>query len=397
MEQIIMAYQGEMALKGLNRKTFERALMKNLRHALKELGGWQVRTAQSTIYIQPTDEAAIENAGRAWSRCTKVFGIASLSRAAVCPKTMQDITHTAIEYLAPELTAAKTFKVVAKRADKTFALNSQQLARDLGGILLEKFPHLKVDVHSPELTVMVEVREQAAYVHAGKQKGAGGLPVPTSGRAGLLLSGGIDSPVAAWQMAKRGLALVAIHFASPPYTGPRARAKVEDLADLLTPYTGPMPFYVVPYTETQVYLRDNLPKQEYFTVMMRRSMMRIANIICAKEGCDALITGESLAQVASQTLQALACTDAAQSLPVLRPCIGMDKTEIVDIARAIGTFETSILPYEDCCTIFTPPHPATKPKLALVEEMEAQMPGLAQLEAEAAAAAEFSLRHRTGD
>ncbi|MDL2325145.1 tRNA 4-thiouridine(8) synthase ThiI [Ruminococcaceae bacterium OttesenSCG-928-A16] len=394
MQQIIMAYQGEMALKGLNRKSFERALLKTLRYVLKGLGSWQVHTAQSTIYIQPTDDTAQNNADEAWEQCRKVFGIASLSRAAVCEKNMGDITQTLLAYLAPQLSSAQTFKVVAKRADKTFPLDSQQLARELGGIILSHYPKLKVDVHTPQLTVMIEVRERAAYVHAGKQKGAGGLPVPTSGRAGLLLSGGIDSPVAAWQMAKRGLSLVAIHFASPPYTGPRALAKVEDLADLLTPWTGPLPFYMVPYTKTQEYLRDTLPKQDYFTVMMRRSMMRIAQIICQKEDCEALVTGESLAQVASQTLQALACTDAAQSLPVLRPCIGMDKTEIVDIARAIGTYETSILPYEDCCTIFTPPHPATKPKLALVEEMEQQMPELARLEAEAAAAAEFSLRRR---
>lgn len=394
MQEIIMAYQGEMALKGLNRKNFERALMKNLRHVLKNLGNWQVRTAQSTLYIEPADDAALLAADTAWERCGKVFGIASLSRAAVCPKQMDAIAQTALTFLAPRLAAAKTFKVVAKRADKTFPLTSQQLAGELGGILLSQYPNLTVDVHTPELTVMVEVREQAAYVHAGKQKGAGGLPVPTSGRAGLLLSGGLDSPVAAWQMAKRGLALVGIHFASPPYTGPRARAKVEDLADLLTPWTGPLPLYVVPYTKTQEYLRDTLPKQDYFTVMMRRSMMRIAKTLCQKEDCEALITGESLAQVASQTLQALACTDAAQSLPILRPCIGMDKTEIVDIARAIGTYETSILPYEDCCTIFTPPHPATKPKLKLVEEMEAQMPRLPELEAAAAEAAEFSLRHR---
>ncbi|MFV0413999.1 MAG: tRNA uracil 4-sulfurtransferase ThiI [Oscillospiraceae bacterium] len=391
MSEMIMAYQGEMALKGLNRRSFERTLMKTLRRRMEGLGEWRVRTAQSTIYIEPVDEAAMGSTAEAYERCKKVFGIAALSRATVCEKSVESIFQTAATALAPQLQAAKTFKVAAKRADKTFPLNSMEIGIQLGGFLLEKFPHLRVDVHSPELLVTVEVRESAAYVHGGKQKGAGGLPVPSSGRAALLLSGGIDSPVAAYLMAKRGLGLVGIHFASPPYTSPRARAKVETLAGLLVPYTGPMPLYVVPYTETQEYLRDNLPKQEYFTVMMRRSMMRVANLISRKEECEALITGESLAQVASQTLAALACTDQTQNLPVLRPCIGMDKTEIVEIARAIGTFETSIQPYEDCCTIFTPPHPATRPKMEIVLECEEKMPRLAELERQAALAAEFAL------
>lgn len=386
-----MAYQGEMALKGLNRKSFENTLLKTLRKRLAGLGAWQVRASQSTIYMQPQDEQAVQCTGEAFQRVSKVFGLANLSRATLCPKDMKDICETAATTLAPQLQAAKTFKVYAKRADKTFPLNSLQICQELGGYLLGKFPHLQVDVKTPEVSVTVEVRETSAYVHAGKQKGVGGLPVPSSGRAALLLSGGIDSPVAAWLMAKRGLGLVAIHFASPPYTSPRARAKVEQLADLLVPYTGPLPFMVVPFTKTQEYLRDNLQKQEYFTVMVRRSMMRISNTLAQKEECEALITGESLAQVASQTLAALACTDEVQNLPVLRPCIGMDKIEITDIARKIGTFETSIQPYEDCCTLFTPPHPATRPKLELVLHAEAQMPGLAELEAEAAQLADFSL------
>ncbi len=391
MQEILMATQGEMVLKGLNRKTFENALLKCLRARLEGLGRWRVHAAQSTVYIQPADEEAIAQTAKAFERCTKVFGIAAFTRAAVCEKEFESIAALALAYLAPQLQHAKTFKVVAKRADKTFPLNSMELCQELGGRILDAYPHLRVDVHGPELTVMAEVRESAAYVHAGKQRGAGGLPVPTSGRAAVLLSGGIDSPVAAWQMAKRGLGLVAVHFASPPYTSPRAAAKVRALAGLLAPYTGPMPYYVVEYTAAQEYLRDSLQRQEYFTVLMRRSMLRIAREIALKEGCEALITGESLAQVASQTLPALAATDDAQSLPVLRPCIGMDKLEITDIARKIDTFETSILPYEDCCTLFTPPHPKTKPKMAEVHVLEAALPKLCEYEAAAAQSAVFEL------
>ncbi len=391
MREMLMATMGEMALKGMNRKTFESALLKSLRARLAGLGEWKLRCAQSAVYIEPDDQMAIDNTGLAFQRCLRVFGIAAFARAAVCEKEIDSITATAIEYLGPRLREAKTFKVAAKRADKTFPLNSMELAVELGGRLLAAFPHLRVDVRSPELTVTAEVRETAAYLHAGKQRGPGGLPVPTSGRAAVLLSGGIDSPVAAWQMAKRGLGLVAVHFASPPYTSPRAAAKVRALAGLLAPYTGPLPYYAVEYTKAQEYLRDTLPRQEFFTVLMRRSMLRIAHAIAQKEGCEALVTGESLAQVASQTLLALAATDQAQSLPVLRPCIGMDKLEITEIARKIGTFETSILPYEDCCTLFTPPHPKTKPKLAQVLALEAALPGLAPLEAQAAEETRFEL------
>lgn len=391
MREIILGYQGEMSLKGLNRSKFEATLMKALRRRLADLGRWNVRSAQSALYIEPQDETANALVEEAFARVSRVFGLAAISRSAVCEKDMDAIAKLALEYLRPQLEAAKTFKVTAKRADKTFALNSMEIGSHLGGIVLDAYPHLKVDVRNPETLVTVEVREKGAYVHGPKVKGAGGLPVPSSGRAALMLSGGIDSPVAGHLMAKRGLGLVSIHFASPPYTSPRARAKVEDLARLLTPGTGPMPLYVVEYTKAQEFLRDNLSKPEYFTVIMRRSMMRIAAVIAPKEGCEALITGESLAQVASQTMQALACTDAVQSMPVLRPCIAMDKVEIMEMARQINTYETSILPYEDCCTIFTPPHPATKPKLPLCEAMEAEMPQLFALEAEAAALAEFGL------
>ncbi|MEG1550173.1 MAG: tRNA uracil 4-sulfurtransferase ThiI [Ruthenibacterium sp.] len=381
MKELIMAYQGEMALKGLNRATFESALLKTMRRRLKPVGKFNVYKAQSTMYAEPLETLDMEDA---FSRISKIFGIATISRAAICEKDFTQIAETAKTYLAAELNAAKTFKVSARRADKTFAMDSMEIARELGGILLDAYPHLTVDVHHPDLNVTVEIRDFGAYVHGGKKQGAGGLPVSTSGKAALMLSGGIDSPVAAYMMAKRGLTLIGVHFASPPYTGERARGKVLHLAQLLTPYTGNMNVYVVPYTKPQEFIRDTAP-EELFTVLMRRSMMRITRMLCDKENAEAIITGESLAQVASQTLRAIACTDAAQDLPVFRPCIGMDKTEIIDIARRIGTFETSILPYEDCCTIFTPAHPRTKPHLDEIESAERlMMPELAELEAAAA-------------
>ena len=383
MKEVILCYQGEMALKGLNRATFEAALAKALRYRVRELGRFQVYKAQSTMYVEPRDEEAQANFSEAYDRVQKVFGLAALSRAAVCEKTFEAIAAAAEEYLGGALRGARTFKVEAKRSDKSFPMKSPELCRELGGVLLSRHPHLRVDVHHPDLVVMVEVRDFGAYIHGPKLPGAGGLPVGTSGRAVNMLSGGIDSPVAAWYMARRGLALHHIHFASPPYTSEAAKRKVQALAQTVSGYTGSCVLYVVPYTAPQEHIRDHAP-DVLFTVLMRRSMMRIANQIAKSIDAKAIITGESLAQVASQTLMALACTDAAQDLPVLRPLIGMDKTEIVEVARRIGTFETSILPYEDCCTIFTPPHPKTKPTLAEIEAAEAAMPGLAQLEAQAA-------------
>ena len=383
MKEIILCYQGEMALKGLNRATFEAVLSKALRYRVRELGRFQVYKAQSTMYVEPRDQEAEANVGEAYERVRKVFGLAALSRAAVCEKNFEAIQAAAEEYLGGALQKARTFKVEAKRSDKSFPMKSPELCRELGGFLLAKHPHLRVDVKHPELTVMVEVRDYGAYIHGPKTPGAGGLPVGTSGRAINMLSGGIDSPVAAWFMARRGLALHHIHFASPPYTSEAAKQKVADLARIVSGYTGNCVLYVVPYTKPQEYIRDNAP-DVLFTVLMRRSMMRIANRVAKEIDAKALVTGESLAQVASQTLMALACTDAAQDLPILRPLIGLDKTEIVEAARRIGTFETSILPYEDCCTIFTPPHPKTKPTLAELEAAEAAMPGLAGLEETAA-------------
>lgn len=384
MKEILLAYQGEMSLKGLNRATFESVLLKTMRRRLKSLGEFRIYKAQSTMYAEPGEGVDVDAAEE---RLSKIFGIAALSRAAVCPKEYEAIRRTAVEYLRGPLAAARTFKVSAKRSDKAFPMNSMELARELGGALLAAYPHLKVDVHRPDVNVMVEIRDFAAYVHGGKKPGAGGLPVSTSGKAMLMLSGGIDSPVAAYLMAKRGLSLACVHFASPPYTSERARDKVLTLAGALTPYTGNLNVYVVPYTAAQEHIRDNAP-DVLFTVLMRRSMLRITRLLCEREDALAVVTGESLAQVASQTLWAIACTDAAQPLPVLRPCIGMDKTEIMEIARRIGTYETSILPYEDCCTIFTPPHPKTKPQLAEIEAAEAGMPGLDALERAAAEGAE---------
>ncbi|WP_294498152.1 tRNA uracil 4-sulfurtransferase ThiI [uncultured Gemmiger sp.] len=381
MREIIMAFQGEMALKGLNRGTFEAKLTKAVRHRLEDLGEFKLRTAQSTLYIQPQGEDI--DMDEAFRRVSKVFGIARLSRAAVCDKEFAAICATAEDYLGEALRGVKTFKVEAKRSDKTFPMKSPELCRELGAFLLSKHPHLRVDVHNPQLEVMVEIRDFGAYIHGPKVPGPGGLPVGTSGRALNLLSGGIDSPVAAWYMARRGLALHHIHFASPPYTSLRAKLKVVALAREVSEYTGNCMLLVVPYTKPQEYIRDNAP-DVLFTVLMRRSMLRIARMVAARTDLQALVTGESLAQVASQTLAALACTDAAQDLPVLRPLIGMDKTEIVAKSREIGTFETSIEPYEDCCTIFTPAHPKTRPTLAEIEEAEAGMPGLAELEREAA-------------
>ncbi len=377
MQEIILAYQGEMSLKGLNKSSFESVLIKTIRRRLKNIGEFKVYKAQSTVYIQPLSENA--DVDEAFFRVSKTFGIANVSRAAVCDKNFEVIKTTAINYLGEKLKHAKTFKVSAKRSDKTFALNSMEIGKTLGAEILKKYHHLKVDVKNPEINVTVEIRDFGAYVHAGKLPGAGGMPVSTSGKAALMLSGGIDSPVAGYMMAKRGLSLIGVHFASPPYTSERAQRKVLDLAKKLTAYTGNMRVYVVNYTKPQVYIRDNAPK-ELFTVLMRRSMMRITSAICESEGAGAIVTGESLAQVASQTLMALNCTNSAQDLPVLRPCIGMDKVEITEIARKIDTFETSIQPFEDCCTIFTPPHPKIKPTLNEIIQAEKAMPDLLALE-----------------
>lgn len=368
MKELILIKNGEIALKGLNRSKFEDILVKNIRWRLKDLGAFKLKKAQSTIYLEPA-ECETFDFDEALCRLQKIFGIAMLSRALVVEKDIDAIKNAVPDYVKDVLSDAKTFKVESKRADKRFSLTSPQISAEVGGEILKNFHHLKVDVHNPDVTVMVEIRDFGAYIHAGRIQGAGGMPVSSSGRAMLLISGGLDSPVAAYMMAKRGLALSAVHFVSPPYTSDRALQKVETLCEKLTAYTGKIKFYCVPFTEIQEAIKEHCP-EELFTVIMRRLMMRIATILAKQEEIRALITGESLAQVASQTLDALHCTDVATDLVVLRPLIGMDKTEIIDIAYKIDTYETSILPYEDCCTVFTPKHPRTKPKLYFVEQGE---------------------------
>ena len=366
-QEILLIKNGELALKGLNRRTFEEALMRNLRYRLRRAGDFQIRCAQSTIYIEPKNpEADLEEACDCVSR---VFGISGFSRARVAPKDIDAICRAAGDYLADRLEGCATFKVESKRADKRFPLTSPEISREVGHALLERFPHLRVDVHHPDVEIRVEIRDFGAYIHAGQLPGAGGMPVGTGGRAAVMISGGIDSPVAAYMMAKRGIQLTAIHFASPPYTSERAEQKVVRLLEKVGRYAGHMTMYIVPFTHIQEEIRTHCP-EEYFTLIMRRFMMRLAQRIARQEDCGALITGESVGQVASQTIPALAVTDALAQMPVFRPLIGMDKEEIVTIARKIDTFETSILPYEDCCTVFTPRHPNVKPKLYKVEEAE---------------------------
>lgn len=367
MKEIILVKYGEMALKGLNKKTFEDMLVKNIKRRIKSLGKFICTSAQSTLYITPADDSI--DLDEVSERIGRIFGIAAYCRACVCEKDFEDIKQKSFDYLSNILPYAKTFKVTAKRSDKNFPMKSPEICMELGGELLERFPNLSVDVKNPEVTVTVEIRDTNAYVHAENIKGAGGLPVGSSGKAMLLLSGGIDSPVAGWMMAKRGIHIAAIHYVSPPYTSDRAQLKVEQLCDKLTAYCGGIAFYCVPFTEIQEAIKDNCP-EEYFTIIMRRLMMEIAQRIAEKDGCQALITGESVGQVASQTMAALACTDAACRIPVFRPCIGMDKTEIIEISRKIDTFDISIEPYEDCCTVFTPKHPKVRPHLEDIEKAQ---------------------------
>ena len=370
MKEIILLKAGEIALKGLNRSVFEDRLAKNCKFRLKHLGRFQITRAQSTMYCEPLDEDI--DIDEAVETLQTVFGFSKMSRACVVEKNMDAIKAAAAEYLEPVLRDCRTFKVEAKRSDKAFPLKSPAICAEVGGYLLSRFPHLRVDVHQPDFTVYVEIRDKNAYIHGPQLDGAGGMPVGSSGRAMLLISGGIDSPVAGHMMAKRGLELQAIHFAAPPYTSEYARQKVITLCREVGRYAGRIKLHVVGFTHVQEQIRDLCP-EEYFTIIMRRYMMKIAERIAREEGCGALVTGESLAQVASQTLYALGCTDVAAELPVLRPVIGMDKNEIIAVARRIGTFETSILPYEDCCTVFTPRHPRTRPKLREVLRAEERL------------------------
>ena len=370
MKEILLCKYGEIVLKGANRRYFEDSLCKTLRFRAKHYGNFKIDRSQSTLVIEPLDEFA--DIDGMFETARKVFGIVGISRCAVCEKDMGAIERTVKEYIPQFLEGKKTFKVEAKRSDKRFPLDSMKICAEVGGYVLSQMPHLKVDVRQPEVVVHVEIREFAAYIHAGQFKGAGGMPVGTNGKALLLLSGGIDSPVAGYMIAKRGVMLEAVHFESFPYTSELAREKVFTLARQVAQYAGSFNVHVVSLTHIQ----EELVKacdEDYFTLLLRRYMMAIADQLATRLDCGGLITGESLGQVASQTMQAIGVTDPLATHPVFRPCIGMDKEEIVQVARKIGTFETSIQPYEDCCTVFTPKHPRTRPELAKVLEQEKKL------------------------
>lgn len=367
MKEIILIKNGELALKGLNRATFEDILIKNIRKRIKSLGEFDYRKEQSTVSVIPvTDGVDMDEVSE---RVGRVFGIARYSRALQVEKDMAEIMRETPVYLADQLRFAKTFKVEAKRSDKKFPLTSPEISAEVGGAILSKFPHIKVDVRNPEIVVTVEIREKNAFIRGNQLKGAGGLPTGTAGKSTVLISGGIDSPVAAYMMAKRGLFLNAVHFASPPYTSPQSEDKVHRLLKKVAAYSGSITLFTVGFTEIQEAIRDNCP-EDMFTLIMRRFMMRIASAIAEKEDSKALITGESLGQVASQTLPAIACTDSVATMPVFRPLIGNDKDEIITVSRKIGAFDISIEPFEDCCTVFTPKHPKTKPTIQMLEEAE---------------------------
>ena len=370
MKEMFLLKLGEIVLKGANRRTFEETLKKNVRRTVSHFGAFKVYIMQSTVYVEPQEDGC--DLDGAWEACGHVFGVSSMCRCRACDKELDAIYQAVVDYLGDELSVQKSFKVESKRSDKSFPLNSIQISQEIGGRLAEAFPQVAVDVHNPSYVVNVEVRDFAAYIHGPAQPGAGGLPTGTGGRAAVLLSGGIDSPVAGYMIAKRGVELECIHFFSYPYTSERAKEKVLELAKLMTKYCGRMTVDVVGFTEIQEAIRDHC-REEYFTIIMRRFMMRISEAIARDHGAKCLVTGENLGQVASQTMDAMAVTGAVVQMPIFHPLIGMDKEEIVTIARRIGTLETSILPYEDCCTVFTPKHPKTKPVLAAVEAEEARL------------------------
>ena len=370
MNDVILLKLGEVVLKGLNRHTFEDKLMSNIRRRLQHCGKFQVYSRQSTIYVEPQSDSC--DMDEAYAACKQIFGIISVTRARPCEKDKDAILDCAKSYLDSQLRSAKSFKVETKRSDKKFPMNSMEISQYVGGLLHDAYPHLIVDVHNPELCVHVEVREKAAYVHGPAEPGAGGLPIGMGGKAVSLLSGGIDSPVSSFMIAKRGVQLELVHFFSPPYTSQQAKEKVIELARELTPWCGRMTLHIIPFTEIQEEIRRGCP-EDHFTLIMRRFMMRLAVAVAKRTGCKALVTGECLGQVASQTMEAMAVTQSVCRLPILRPVVGMDKEEIVRIARKINTFETSILPYEDCCTVFTPRHPRTHPDLEEVRQYESAL------------------------
>ncbi len=361
IEEVILCKFGEVVLKGANRQNFESALVKELRRRATPYGTFKIYFKQSTVYVEPQDEFC--DMDGMYESAKKVFGIVGVNRAAVCEKNMDAIKALAREYLPEKLAGKRTFKVEGKRSDKRFPLTSIEISKEIGGVILSSVRGIKVDVKNPEVTVTVEVRDDNAYIRAGQEAGAGGLPIRSSGRGLLLLSGGIDSPVAGCMMAKRGMEIEALHFESFPYTSERAREKVMQLAEEMCEFCSRIHVHVISLTHIQEELRDNC-QEDYFTILLRIFMMRLAERCAREYKCHALITGESLGQVASQTLAAIEVTDSVVNLPVFRPCIGLDKTEIIKEARHYGTFETAILPYEDCCTVFTPRHPKTQPRIA---------------------------------
>lgn len=367
MKEILLCKYGEIVLKGLNRGYFENLLLNEMKRRMAICGDFEITRAQSTLYIEPLNEDA--DIDEAMRLAMKVFGIVTVSRAAAVEKNIDAITAAAKEYLPKYLRGARSFKAESKRSDKRFPMTSPQISAEVGGAVCEAMPDIKVDVNNPDVTVICEIRETAAYIHAGAMKGAGGMPMGSNGKALLLLSGGIDSPVAGFMLAKRGVTIEALHFESYPYTSEQAKEKVLELARKMSEYCGRIKVHVISLTKIQEALRDGC-EEDYFTLLLRRYMMRLAQRTAEKIGATALITGESLGQVASQTMQALGVTDSVVSLPVFRPCIGMDKEEIIQIARRIDTFDTSILPYEDCCTVFTPKHPKTRPEKEKVEIQE---------------------------
>ena len=370
MQDIILVKLGEIILKGLNRRSFEQKLMANMRRKIAPYGNFSVYCLQSTVYVEAKDEEA--DVGAAFEALKKVFGIITLTKAAACEKDKDAITALAKEYLKEDLEKAASFKVESKRSDKSFPLTSIELSQYVGGELSEAFPDIKVEMHDPELTVFIEVRDKAAYVHSSPVKGAGGMPVGSNGKAVSLLSGGIDSPVSTYMIAKRGVKVIPVHFFSFPYTSEAAKEKVIELAHILEDYCGKLTVEIVPFTRIQEEIREKCP-EEYFTLIMRRFMMRIAERIANNYGAKAIVTGENLGQVASQTMEAMASTQSVISMPVLQPLIGMDKEEIIALARKLGTFDTSVLPYEDCCTVFTPRHPRTHPNIEDVEKAESAL------------------------
>lgn len=370
MEDIILLKQGEIVLKGLNRRSFEMKLIANINRRLRPFGNFKVYSAQSAIYVEPLNDRC--DMDQAYAAVKTVFGIVAVSRAAACEKDKDVIFETAKRYLGDTLSKARSFKVESKRSDKRFPMTSIALSQYVGGLLNDEYPHVKVDVTRPEFTVHLEVRDYAAYVHGPSEPGAGGMPIGSGGRVVSLLSGGIDSPVSTWMMARRGVSVIPVHFFSFPYTSMQAKEKVIELSRILSRYCGRLRLEIVPFTHIQEEIGAKCP-EELFTIIMRRFMMRIADRIARNHGAKAIVTGENLGQVASQTLEAMTVTEACATLPVLRPVIGMDKKEIVVIAERIGTFDTSILPYEDCCTVFTPRHPRTKPRLDEVIAAEAAL------------------------